>query len=446
MVIENHYTFISADDEDVSCIRKPQTAPVLKPFPLQDPSKFKFKRQISTESTDSSDIKFSNKSPVKRLQKDASGKQDTVVSAFPKSLPQLSGDEPVKCKPKPYESTVEWIIKNDGPNSEQDFFHISHAKKQLNELTDMQTELESGTTSRRESDNSMNMHKRIMTDFYTRGCDAVGTGTTQSSKNHLGENEKGFPFPEKAIVTEPIPFSPRIVSSAARPKFPMTDATVQTSQGRRTKDRYGSLDSAGCDKSSSNEITSMSQDSCFRERQILTEFYRKRALRSNSDIPRSPSKQEIEELRKIINYHRSLSDPTYISPQKKAMLFEERMVEDLHDDVFEEQTTSTPVRSDGRSTVSRSGTANYTNIDMQFIHEFVEQEVKKKLAKRQLFEKHMEPWKMYDGKSSSVLVYQPLINTAISMLNKTNQKAKCWSCKVWVLVFCFDFTLYKRRL
>ncbi|XP_060075209.1 uncharacterized protein LOC132554894 [Ylistrum balloti] len=118
----------------------------LKPFPLKDPpkSKSKFKRQISTESNDPSDIKVGMKSPIKRLQSKCYDEPDytertnlqnrNTSNAPPQGSTCQTADVPSKDSKKedpasqhPYAMNVKWIFSetDPSPKKEEDFTEIS---------------------------------------------------------------------------------------------------------------------------------------------------------------------------------------------------------------------------------------------------------------------------------------------------------------------------------
>ncbi|KAK3096203.1 hypothetical protein FSP39_024439 [Pinctada imbricata] len=296
-----------------------------------------------------------------------------------------SKDDVIKCKP--YANNLQWIVPKDGPSCEKDFVEVSHMKKSNTFPSDLSYSNKStDENSRRQSDTSMN--RDMVSGFLSRRGDTFGTGTTHSSKNPM-VSEKGFFFPPPPQTFEPVMFSPRVVGNSFKPVFSANDTNpIRSNQACGTNiERYGSLDSMQCEKHSSNAV---SDESNF-ENNLVSAFFRKRALRSNSDIPRSPSKQEIEEVRELIRkYHRSLSDPSFISPQKKAMLYEEKMINDLHtrDDVFEDPTTtSTPKYSDHRSMTPRTTSSSQECKD-EIVRELLEHNhrMRKELVKRRLYQ------------------------------------------------------------
>ncbi|XP_033725972.1 uncharacterized protein LOC117315731 [Pecten maximus] len=116
----------------------------LKPFPLKDPPKpkSKFKRQISTESNDPSDIKVGMKSPIKRLQASAYDEPDytgmTGIQSRNKPNASSQGGQTAETSDRrkeesanqhPYAMNVKWIYSetDPSPKKEEDFTEISVA-------------------------------------------------------------------------------------------------------------------------------------------------------------------------------------------------------------------------------------------------------------------------------------------------------------------------------
>lgn len=302
-----------------------------QPFPLQDPANFRLKRQISTESSDSADIKFSSKGPTKRLN--TSPKREHVRpeendNKLLQKLDPLKLCSPAKTQisPPPYTATIQWVLKQEDPNpsTEEDFIPASKIiQNQQPEKTVMTTSTpntEHQSRERNDSFSSKDFHQEMMGGFQGRGRDPTTTGTTTKSNNPM-VTERGFVFPKVPSVSDPIPFSPRIVGNPPQFKARNPPPKNVLEYIKSELEKPPSLD----DVSSDSVFGSSASPPEYRQNYIG--LLRHKALRSFSDIERSPSKSETEEIQAILReLKRCLSDPTFTSPSQKAMLREERLV------------------------------------------------------------------------------------------------------------------------
>lgn len=302
-----------------------------QPFPLQDPANFRLKRQISTESSDSADIKFSSKGPTKRLN--TSPKREHVRpeendNKLLQKLDPLKLCSPAKAQisPPPYTATIQWVLKQEDPNpsTEEDFIPASKIiQNQQPEKTVMTTSTpntEHQSRERNDSFSSKDFHQEMMGGFQGRGRDPTTTGTTTKSNNPM-VTERGFVFPKVPSVSDPIPFSPRIVGNPPQFKARNPPPKNVLEYIKSELEKPPSLD----DVSSDSVFGSSASPPEYRQNYIG--LLRHKALRSFSDIERSPSKSETEEIQAILReLKRCLSDPTFTSPSQKAMLREERLV------------------------------------------------------------------------------------------------------------------------
>ena len=140
---------------------------------------------------------------------------------------------------------------------------------------------------------------------------------------------EGFRWPKVATVTTTIPFSPRTVIAAPtmKPNYPMPQAEppqriTQHDEIEKLQERITLLER---EYERAKEIymakpTNQREFSpCSRE---LQEILRRGALRSISDIDRSPNEKDIRRINEEVKnrYERSVSDPTF-SPRQRQLRF-----------------------------------------------------------------------------------------------------------------------------
>lgn len=314
-----------------------------QPFPLQDPANFRFKRQISTESSDSADIKCSSKGPTKRLT--TSPKREYVKpeendNKLLQKLDPLKLCSPAKTRisPPPYTATIQWVLKQEDPNpsTEEDFIPASKImQNQQPEKTVMMTSTpntEDQIRERNDSFSSKDFHQEMIGGFHGRGRDPTTTGTTTKSNNPM-VTERGFVFPKVPNVSDPIPFSPRIVGNPPQFKNRNPPTSNVLEYIKSELENPPSLDDVSSDSVFGSSVSPPEY------RQSYIGLLRHKALRSFSDIERSPSKSEKEEIQAILReLKRCISDPTFTSPSQKAMLREERLVHFPPNDLSEEES------------------------------------------------------------------------------------------------------------
>ena len=140
---------------------------------------------------------------------------------------------------------------------------------------------------------------------------------------------EGFRWPKVATVPETIPFSPRATTAAPtmKPNYPMPQAEppqriTQHDEIEKLQERITLLER---EYERAKEIylaKPMNQrdfSPCSRE---LQEILRRGALRSISDIDRSPNEKDIRRINEEVKnrYERSVSDPTF-SPRQRQQRF-----------------------------------------------------------------------------------------------------------------------------
>ena len=153
------------------------------------------------------------------------------------------------------------------------------------------------------------------------------TESDQSQRKPDYVTQEGFKWPKTANVTEPIPFSPRVVTAGINPNFPMTqqEATQrarQTEEIEKLQERITLLEreyERAKEIYSSKPVSQRDFSPCSRE---LQEILRRGALRSISDIDRSPNEKDIRRINEEVKsrYERSVSDPTF-SPRQRQQRF-----------------------------------------------------------------------------------------------------------------------------
>ncbi|XP_053386911.1 uncharacterized protein LOC123542619 isoform X2 [Mercenaria mercenaria] len=143
---------------------------------------------------------------------------------------------------------------------------------------------------------------------------------TQHRPGHV--SERGFAWPEKATITEPVPFSPRIVTTDSRPRFPTSstsnDRAKLAQEDLELKDRLRLLEREYARAKEIYGSPPVSQE--FRQMSPTSrnvESLRRGALRSISNKDRSPNEKEIREISDDVRsrYERSFSDPRF-SPRQ----------------------------------------------------------------------------------------------------------------------------------
>ncbi|XP_021368028.1 uncharacterized protein LOC110459884 [Mizuhopecten yessoensis] len=415
----------------------------LKPFPLKDPPKSKFKRQISTESNDPGDIKMGIKSPVKRLQTydepDYTAKMGLQNRGRSTGTMSQHTDAPCSdadnkkdgpASQHPYAMNVKWIYSetDPSPKKEEDFTEISvveemskrnNESKERSDLSFGQrghdtvrptvtndnigrvpntagfrsNELNSGIGRNNEMENvqsEINKYRTEVDNIRTsiefsnekdrlsvsasprktaevskgirRGCDMNTSDTVRLAdynKQKIGEDlqmmmsnlrnrdgrttstattevshvtPKGFVFPPKANIQDPVPMSPRIVCTSIRPPFSAAgDATSRTVSTQRnapmtsqrpvsvTSTRTACLSRQMMPSPTSKEQTMYGRDNSHYQRDVPS-GQRRRFFHSLSDTDHSPSKHDIEQFKCL---DRTISDPSCFPPSKKNMLTED---------------------------------------------------------------------------------------------------------------------------
>ncbi|XP_062593528.1 uncharacterized protein LOC134255012 [Saccostrea cucullata] len=362
-----------------------------QPFPLQDPSNFRLKRQISTESSDSADIKFSNKGPTKRptisqtRHPSQAEEKGDGISQKQADLEPLNLCSPCKSKisPKPYTATLQWVLnpEDPNPNSEEDFIPASKViqdqKPKENVTMSTSTPKTVNTVNERTASfSSKDFHQEMMGGFKGRGGEPYNTGTTTAKSSNLMVTERGFVFPSVPSVSDPIPFSPRIVGN----NHPFQSRNKDVDKNVLDYMKSSSLD----DVSSDSVFGSGASPPDYKQKSLGT-YLRHKALRSFSDIEHSPSKSETEEIQEILReYKRCVSDPTFTPPSQKAMLREERLVHGI----FPPNMSSEESPPDSFDHVTDQARIN---AELRRMNSFMKGQLelmRKQQAKRQLFSPH----------------------------------------------------------
>ena len=382
------------------------TLPDAQPFPLQDPSNFRFKRQISTDSSDSSDIKFSTKTPTKRLttspKRHQTNPEESKSQTFQKQsveLDPLKLYSPVKAQisPPPYTATVQWVLKGEDPNpsKEEDFIPVPKQQTGTRIMSTSTTTTENKGHNRTDSFSSKDFQQEMLSGFRGRGGEPNNTATTTTKSNNPMVTERGFIFPKAPSVSDPIPFSPRVVGTP--PQFKTRNKAVEKNV----------LDYLKSELEKPPSLDDVSSDSVFgssasppEHRQNYMGLLRHRALRSFSDIERSPSKSETDEIQAILReLKRCISDPTFTPPSQKAMLREERLThgffppndwseEESPPDSFDHVTDQVRINADLR----RMNSIMRNQLDA----------MKKQQAKRQLFSPNSRVSSSSEGKCQNM--------------------------------------------
>ncbi|KAK3600361.1 hypothetical protein CHS0354_015502 [Potamilus streckersoni] len=175
-------------------------------------------------------------------------------------------------------------------------------------------------------------------DFPNR--DIMQADDSDSVRQYISKT--GFFWPENANNTQPILFSPRIVTGHAQPKFPMTSKVETCNSNSLLKlatSTASNLSKAGDYQAmvrrdpNDDEFISKTNDPYARSimgndnpqlspssREINEILRRSLTKRSISDIERSPSEKEIREMRRETDrkYDRSWSDPTFDPRQQRV--------------------------------------------------------------------------------------------------------------------------------
>lgn len=383
-----------------------------QPFPLQDPSNFRLKRQISTDSSDSADIKYSSKGPTKRLitgptlnspkvkekEGEFSQKKSTELDPLKLCSPPTS-----RISPKPYTATLQWVLNPEDPNPNcvEDFIPASKLIQEQQKIDKAKLSSSANSTEhkineRTASFSSKDFHQEMMGGFRGRGGEPNNTATTTAkSSNHM-VTERGFVFPKVPSVSEPMPFSPRIVGSP--PQF----------QNRNTNMEKKVLEYMKSEMEKAPSLDDVSSDSVFGSstsppdyaQNFMGSYLRQRALRSFSDIEHSPSKSETEEIHAILReLKRCISDPTFTPPNQKAMLREERLVHEIfpRNEMSEEE--SPPNAFDHVSDQVR------INTDLRRMKSYMKSQLEamqKQHAKRQLFSPQSRGSSVSEGGGTSI--------------------------------------------
>ena len=155
-------------------------------------------------------------------------------------------------------------------------------------------------------------------------------GTSQSQARptlptHV--THEGFKWPVAATISEPPPFSPRLVTAYPKSKAtyqsqqqgPIDQVTTQNEEIAKLQERIKLLEKE-YERAKAIYRPNDSQSSP-RTREIQ-EILRRNALRSISDIERSPNEKEIRRLEAEVKnrYERSVSDPSF-SPRQRQQRF-----------------------------------------------------------------------------------------------------------------------------
>ena len=274
---------------------------ILQPFPLQDPPKPKFKRQISTDSNESLDNrvqKFPSKKPqntnsgalhssistqhsrssfeeIGQTEESGVGEQSSYTTRIQKKqdindgyvvqlhvpsdtceIPSMSTSTE-KCQtvpPRkghakrplntncsinipetPYTKNLEWVISDPSPNSVHDFIPATP--------TPVLTDTSYGSSHKKNSKTSEYKHQgntfcvndfssEFQNESFIRDAAPVCTSSTVSDVANSKVTEKGFVFPFKSNISEPVLFSPRIASDKLRLPFESTTKVSDDSFSR----------------------------------------------------------------------------------------------------------------------------------------------------------------------------------------------------------------------
>lgn len=138
-------------------------------------------------------------------------------------------------------------------------------------------------------------------------------------------SESGFSWPEKVTITEPVTFSPRIVTVDSRPRFPSTSTSVErnkkTREDEELKTRLAILER---EYARAKEIFDPVPHD-YRQLSPTTrnvENLRRAALRSISNKDRSPNEKDIRETNEEVRnrYERSFSDPRFSPRQLHSLI------------------------------------------------------------------------------------------------------------------------------
>jgi hypothetical protein len=226
---------------------------------------------------------------------------------------------------------------------------------------------------------SKDFHQEMMGGFRGRGGEPNNTATTTAKSSNNMVTDRGFVFPKAPSVSDPIPFSPRIVGS--QPQF----------QNRNTKVEKKVLEYMKSELENPPSLDDVSSDSVFGSstsppdyaQSFMGNYLRQKALRSFSDIEHSPSKSETEEIHAILReLKRCISDPTFTPPSQKAMLREERLVHEIFPRTEMSEEESPPESFAHVSEQAR------INADLRRMNSYMKSQLeamKKQHAKRQLF-------------------------------------------------------------
>ncbi|XP_060562465.1 uncharacterized protein LOC132722060 isoform X2 [Ruditapes philippinarum] len=165
--------------------------------------------------------------------------------------------------------------------------------------------------------------KETFPDSETTNVDNQDEEQTNYSSCHLKHHrqnhvsERGFSWPEKATITEPVQFSPRIVSTETRPRFPSTvlsnnERSKKAQEENELKARLRVLER---EYARAKEVYGSPHDATSLRQMSPTsrnvESLRRGTLRSFSNNDRSPNEKDIREISEEVRnrYDRSLSDP-----------------------------------------------------------------------------------------------------------------------------------------
>ena len=148
-------------------------------------------------------------------------------------------------------------------------------------------------------------------------------------------------------------------------------------------------------------------------RQNYMGLLRHRALRSFSDIERSPSKSETDEIQAILReLKRCISDPTFTPPSQKAMLREERLAHGFFPPNDWSEEESPPDSFDHVTDQAR------INADLRRMNSIMRNQLdamKKQQAKRQLFSPNSRVSSSSEGK------YQNMTNNNLFFSGQWSQ-------------------------